>query len=362
MFLAWKELRYYKTKYGLITGILVLLTFMVLFLGGLANGLAAATSSTIKNSDGAFYAISEDSDEIITRSELSKAQVDEIDAFYGEVTAFNLQRTAISKTGDDTKIDCTYLAIDTSSFMMVNVIDGSETLGENEIILNNTFIDEDIAIGDTIKDVASDTPLKVVGFTKGESYGHSSVGVMTIGTYQAMRSKLTNNPEVPYNAVAIKDADADATGFADNESIAVLSKNDIISKIPGHAQEQTTIRMILYVLLVVSAVILGIFFYVITIQRLGQFGTLKAIGTSMKTISAMIFWQVLIISGCSVLIGDLLTFGMAAMMPAKMPFALTVLEACFISALFVIISVVSSLFTLIKVSKVDPIIAIGGND
>ncbi len=357
MFLAWKELTYYKGKYGLVTGVLVLLTFMVLFLSGLANGLGNATSATIRNRDATYYAIASDSDDIITRSELTDEQVATIGIVVMESTPFNLQRTAITKANDATKIDCTYLAVNPKSFMMVPVTEGTADLALNDIILDDSFMDEGIALGDVIKDATTGITLTVVGFTHGESYGHSAVGVMTSKTYQGIRAEATKSDRITFNAVAIKNGAALTFAEAD---VVMLSKEDIINKIPGHAQEQVTISMILIVLLVLSAAILGVFFYVITIQRIPQFGTLKAVGTPMKMIASMIVWQVLIIAGGSILIGDLLAFGMAAMMPNKMPFSLHVGQAVLISVSFVLISLISSLFTLIKVAKVDPIIAIGG--
>lgn len=360
MFLAWKELRFYKLKYGLIIGITVLLTFMVLFLGGLANGLSNATSATIKGNAANYYIVAADSDQIINRSEISADEYAVLKTNFQEATAFNILRTSIRTLEDATKIDCTYLAVDTNSFI-VSTIDGASSLKDNEILLNVSFEDEGIAVGDVIKDAATDTELTVIGFTKNQSYAHSPVGVMTLATYQSIRSEMLHIDIIPYNAIAIKDTKI-SSNVLNDDNFNLLSKNEIISKIPGHSQEQMSINMILWVLLVISAAILGVFFFVITIQKLPLFGTLKAVGTPMSKLAGMIISQVLLIAGGSIIIGDILTFSLSAMMPSKMPFSLGVNEALLVSGAFVLISVISSLFTLIKVSKVDPLIAIGGNE
>ncbi len=363
MFLAWKELGYYKAKYGLITGILILLIFMVLFLGGLANGLSDATSSAIRKSNADYFVISENSDEIITRSDITSEQYDEIKQIASDTAPFNLQRLAICKLNDSTKIDCTYLAVEPDNFMMTDIKEGAVfTGGEYEIILNDSFYDEGIFIGDTIKDSTTGIEMKVIGYTKDESYGHSSIGVMTLDTYRAIRNEITNSEKTSYHAIAVKGENINLESIENVEGISVLDKESIIAKIPGHSQEQMTIKMILIVLLVVSATILGVFFYVITIQKLSQFGTLKAIGTPMSKIFNAIVCQVFIISGISAIIGDLLTFFMASMLPNSMPFTISIVETIAISIVFVLISIICSLFTLIKVVKVDPIVAIGGKE
>lgn len=47
MFLAWKEIRYAKLRYGLIVGIMILVGYVVFMLSGLANGLADGNRTAI---------------------------------------------------------------------------------------------------------------------------------------------------------------------------------------------------------------------------------------------------------------------------------------------------------------------------
>lgn len=361
MFLAIKDLKYNKSRYSLIVSMLILLTFMVLFLSGLANGLSLATSASIKNAQADHYILSDDSDSIITRSTLTKKQLQEVSGMTSsEVTPINLMRMSMYKKDTQKKLDVTYLAVDTDSFMMPTVIDGSEiTADENTILLNKSFIEEEVAIGDTIIDSASGIELKVAGFVKDEMYGHSGVGIISLDTFKNIRTEINKNDETPYNAIAIKGNDIDNIEL---ENTVVLSKDDVIKNIPGHAQEQMSINMILWVLVIVSAVILGVFFYIITMQKLTEFGVMKALGMEMKTLSAMIISQVLILAGGSMLVGNILTFAVSSFLPSSMPFSLMLSSAVLISIVFLIISVLVSLVSLRKVAKIDPLMAIGGRE
>lgn len=363
MFLGLKELRYNKSKYALIVGILILLVFMVLFLSGLANGLAMATSGAIEDAKAEYYVLSEDADDIITRSTLSDKQLQGVLAMTTDtVTAIDLQRMSIELEGDETKRDMTYMAVDPDSFMMPKVIEGN-TLVRNDsgysIVLDDSFKDDGVAIGDAVFDSTTGTKMKVVGFAKDILYGHTSVGIISTETYTEIRTLITPSYEKVYHAFAIKGEDIENIRL---EGVEVLSKASVISNIPGYAQEQTTITMILWVLVIVSAAILGVFFYVITIQKLQQFGVLKALGAEMKMLSGMIIFQVLLLAGGSMIIGNILTFAMAGMLPSSMPFSLKSSSAIMISLAFVVISVLCSLISLLKVAKVDPLITIGGNE
>lgn len=356
MFLAIKELLYYKKKYLLVTIISILLIFMVLFLSGLANGLSNATSSIIRDSDAAYYVVSEDADNLLTRSVINLDEFTQVKDLNDTATPFYIKRTTIQKSVTDFKIDCTYFAVDPSSFMMVDLYKGNTLVDKNQIVLSRSFLDEGIQVGDVIVDTLSGNELEVVGFTNNESYAHSPLGVVSLDTYNGLVSGNSDS----YQAIAIKTNQIE--GINEVGNLNVLSKSEVISNIPGHAQEQLTINMILVVLLLVSAAILAVFFYIITIQKLTQFATLKAIGTSMKKLSSMVVWQVLLISGVSVLVGDTLTILMAMMLPNKMPFSLQMSHIGMLSIAFVVISVVSSLFTLRRVANVDPIVAIGGGE
>ena len=359
MFLGMKELRYNKSRYVLIVSILILLVFMVLFLSGLANGLSRATSAIIEDSKSEFYVLSGDADEIITRSTLTEEQLQELQAMTTDtITAIDLQRMSMERVDDDTKLDITYMAVDPDEFMMPKVMEGT-TLTETgyTIVLDDSFMDDGIAIGDVVIDSSTALEMTVVGFAKDILYGHTSLGIISTDTYTDIRTLITPSYEKVYHAFAIKGEDIENIQL---EGTEVLSKKAVISSIPGYAQEQTTINMILWVLVFVSAAILGVFFYVITIQKLHQFGVLKALGADMNMLSEMIIFQVLLLAGGSMIVGNILTFAMASMLPNSMPFSLNVSSAITISLVFIVISILCSLISLLKVAKVDPLITIGG--
>lgn len=361
MFLAMKDLKYNKSRYSLVVSMLILLTFMVLFLSGLANGLSLATSASIKNAQADYYIVGDDADSIITRSTLTKDQLKEVsDMTSSDVTPINLMRMSMYKKDNEKKIDVTYLAVNKDSFMMPSIIDGSEISDEeNTILLNKSFLEEEISIGDIIMDSTSGIEMKVSGFMKDEMYGHSAVGIISLNTFKNIRTQINENYETVYNAIAIKGDDIDNIEIANTE---VVLKDNIIKNIPGHAQEQMSINMILWVLVVVSAVILGVFFYIITSQKLTEFGVMKALGIEMKTLAAMIISQVLILAGGSMLIGNILTFTISSFLPSSMPFSLQVESAVIISIAFLIISILVSLVSLRTVAKVDPLMTIGGQE
>ncbi len=359
---ALRELLYGKKKYILIELLLVLLMFMVLFLCGLVEGLGRAVTSAIDNRVADYYILSDSAEKLITVSELPDGIINEVrEKTNSEVTTLDIQRMYLQKQGEERKLNVIYFAIDANSFLAPSVIEG-KTLEysdkDNPIVLDDDFMAEDIHVGDIIIDSASGFEFNVVGFAKDEMYGHVSVGFITRDSYTQIRTRLNPQYGTTIHALAFKGKPDDL----DMDGKELVKKQDIIDNIPSYRAEHLTITMIIYVLVIVSAIVIGVFYYIMTIQKRRQFGVMKAVGFGMGKLSAIVVSEVSLLSVFAAVVANIFTFAMSAVIPQKMPFHLLPADAVSVSAGFVLISIVSSLISIIHISRVDPIQAIGGND
>lgn len=122
-----------------------------------------------------------------------------------------------------------------------------------------------------------------------------------------------------------------------------------------------TITMVEWLLVVITAFIIGIFFFIINLQKEKEFGVLKAIGTRMSRLVRFILSQVCIISVGGALIAGVLVLLMSQALPATMPFFLVPSQVILVLAAFILISILGSLATVIRVAKIDPAKIIGGD-
>lgn len=350
MKLAWKEIRYNLKKYLLIELLLILMIFMVLFLSGLANGLGRAVSASIDKMDMNYVLLSEGSDSLLSLSSLSDSVV--ADLKDDSATGFALQRGNITTAGKDEKLDITYLAIDPVSYLNP---EKKLTKEDATIVLDHSFLDKGIAVGDIVTDNKTGSNLKVIAFTSDAMYGHVAAGYISSDTLKAM----TGAKAVSYNAIAVQSKNQPKTTPDGTEWI---TKSDLIEHIPGYSAEQMTIRMILWVLLIVSAAILGVFFYILTIQKKKQFGVMKAIGLHMSEINGMLLSQILILAVSGTLIGNLLCFAMSEALPSAMPFYLKGMDILMVSAVFIVIAVIFGMLSMRQIAKIDPLTIIGGSE
>ncbi|CRH92656.1 FtsX-like permease family [Chlamydia trachomatis] len=142
----------------------------------------------------------------------------------------------------------------------------------------------------------------------------------------------------------------------------MLDKETVISKIPGYSAEQSTLNMLLWVLVLASTAILGVFFYIIALQKRHEFSVMKAIGMSMAEISCFQLAQILLLALMGILVGDGLAYTLSLVLPVSMPFILNVENIALVSLAFLVIALLSSGLSILKVAKIDAVEVINGGE
>lgn len=361
MKIAWNEIKYQPKKFILIEVLIVIMMFMVIFLSGLTNGLGRIIMAQIDTFGDVQYILSKDSEGVIPYSTLTSSELTEIeDLHLEEQTGLVIQRSTLMKEDEEGSQDVTFFAMDTYKNLTIKAEDGyvASDLSDNEVILDESYKAKGIHVGDTIKDKTSDILLKVVAFAQDAKYGHSSVAFISSKTLEEMRQK--KNPNYAWQPQVIITSQA-VTDDALSEQLMVSNKQQIINKIPGYTATNMILKTMTWVLLIASAAILGVFFYILALQKLKQFGVLKAIGMSMGEITRIQLSQVGILSIIGIGIGLGLALALTPFLPVSMPFYMKAEDNAVISVSFIVISIICGALSLLKIKKVDPIEVIGGN-
>ena len=361
MKIAWNEIKYQPKKFILIEVLIVIMMFMVIFLSGLTNGLGRIIMAQIDTFGDVQYILSKDSEGVIPYSTLTSSELTEIeDLHLEEQTGLVIQRSTFMKEDEEGSQDVTFFAMDTYKNLTIKAEDGyvAANLSDNEVILDESYKAKGIHVGDTIKDKTSDILLKVVAFAQDAKYGHSSVAFISSKTLEEMRQK--KNPNYTWQPqVIITSQEVEADDLS--KQLMVSNKQQIINKIPGYTATNMILKTMTWVLLIASAAILGVFFYILALQKLKQFGVLKAIGMSMGEITRIQLSQVGILSIIGIGIGLGLALALTPFLPVSMPFYMKAEDNAVISVSFIVISIICGALSLLKIKKVDPIEVIGGN-
>ncbi|MCK6256329.1 ABC transporter permease [Fictibacillus sp. KIGAM418] len=363
MFLALREIKHAKIRYLLIGLIMVLISFLVLFVSGLAKGLSSDNASSIQRMNANYIVLDKESDLRLNRSQLSEKKLRDIASYAdrNQVTPLTIQMTTVKKEGSSPKLDSTVFAVDPTSFLAPSAVEGKplQQAQINEAVGDLSLKEDGFQIGDRITEETSGRVVTLIGFTKDQSYSHSPVLHLSLKTWKAMHTGKQDSQHI-YNAAALNVNKNEAEQIENHvQGTEVISKGEVLKSIPGYKEEQGSLLMMIIFLFVIAAFVLSVFFYVITLQKVNQFGVLKAIGAKSGYLSRTVVYQVLSLTMVSLIISIILTFTVANLLPAGMPFLLSIPLITGCSILFLTVSVIGSLISLYQVIKIDAVEAIG---
>lgn len=358
MFLALKEIRYSKLRYGLIIGIMFLIAYVVFILSGLASGLSWEFKKVIVDWEASSVILSEDANETFAASQLTREDLNRVDV--QEKAPIGLYNSVISGKGE--KINVSVFGTEKDAFLLPDILEGHMFSKNNEIVISKNLSEKGYKIGDRVKLGRSDEELTIVGIIPETFYTVTPVIYTSLDTFTNM--KFANQPfasegEKPINIIVGKENNP----IIDNQSGTKMSKlttEEFIENLPGYSAQNLTLNSMIYFLFVVATAIVGIFMYVITLQKTAIFGVMKAQGISTGFIAKSIIAQAFIVGIIGVCLAFVLAYGTSFILPDAMPFSVELTQWLIYSGILIIVTVLGGLFSIRTVTKVDPISAIGG--
>ena len=371
MFLALKEMKQSKARFIMIGAIIMLIAWLVFILSGLGNGLSTLSAATMKNLDADYFVYEEGTEGKIMKTKVSADLQAEIQAFdnvkatspFGQSTVVVFKKGENEKTA--TKEDIAFLGVEAGGFIEPTVVEGTQLNPSNlnGVLVNDTLKDEGYKLGDTIKITSSNIEVEIIGFVNNETFNHLPVMFANLELWQSYAfaapgsdNGLTN----PVNAIAIQGSKVDAEAMQKQlDGVEVITHSEAVMGMPGYKEESGTIYLMLAFLMVISAVIITVFFYVFILQKTQQFGVMKAIGASNRFIKKSIISQVFVLSLISIIAGIILTYLTALALPPAMPFNLDMKIVILYAAILLLLSVLGSVLSARQVTKIDPLTAIG---
>ncbi|HDF8199950.1 TPA: ABC transporter permease [Staphylococcus aureus] len=349
MFLAWNEIRRNKLKFGLIIGVLTMISYLLFLLSGLANGLINMNKEGTDKWQADAIVLNKDANQTVQQSVFNKKDIE--NKYKKQAT---LKQTGEIVSNGHQKDNVLVFGVEKSSFLVPSLIEGHKATKDNEVLADETLKNKGFKIGDTLSLSQSDEKLHIVGFTESAKYNASSVIFTNDATIAKINPRLTGDK---INAVVVRD-----TNWKDkklNQELEAVSINDFIENLPGYKPQNLTLNFMISFLFVISATVIGIFLYVMTLQKTSLFGILKAQGFTNGYLANVVISQTVILALFGTAFGLLLTGVTGAFLPDAVPVKFDVLTLLVFAIVLMIVSVLGSLFSILTIRKIDPLKAIG---
>ncbi len=382
MFLALRELRFARGRFSLMGVVIALIAVLMVLLSGLSAGLVNDGVSGLKSMPVSSFAFDEGTkaDNAFSRSVVDDQQIAAWTR-HPDVAAATPMGASImnAETEEGLQIDLSLFGIEPDSFLAPELSAGS-TLGAPEgIIVSETMRGEGLDIGSVITLDQVGTELEVIGFTDGQAtFGHVDVAYLPLDTW-----KLIAAGEAPADAaptaeqlaaldveyasvVAIQAVDgsplADGALAAGDAAAGTTSMTleQSFNASPGYQAETLTLSMIQWFLYAIGALVVGAFFTVWTIQRGHELAVLRAMGASARYLLRDGLAQAAILLVAFTALGAAVGVGLGALMPDGMPFSLEARPIAIASALTILLGLVGAAIAVLRVTRIEPISALGG--
>ena len=369
MFLALREIRHEPVRFTLIISVITLVAYLTFFLASLAVGLAHRYRAGIDGWNTASVAVTDASNENLSASRLSDKQLKAATDLAKDngTTASALMSTAAvaqapdvkDEDGEALREDVFAFGIDLDGQLSPPVADGRTiSAPDSEVLVDDSLKAKGLAVGDTIRLLGSDHDWTVVGFTHDTTF--QAAPVVTMDS-RALRQHGPTSLSPAVSAVVFTSdltTDSKATQSAKDAGLTILTTEELVRTLPGYSAQVLTFSLMIGSLIIIASTVLGIFIYVLTLQKRPVLGILKARGVPTGYLIRSGCAQTLVLSVAGIGIGLLLTMATSLVLPRAVPFRISAPLDLLIVTAFIAISVIGGFISVRVISRIDPVEAI----
>lgn len=360
MFLALRDLRVGRARFVLVGVVIALVALLTTLLSGLATGLVDDGISGLRRLPLTHLAFQPGAESSFSRSTLQPENLEPWERAEGVEVAPLGVSFLNARTVEGETLDLAVFGTPPDSFLAPNAEARSALAGEPGIVLSEEFQDQGVEVGDELTVVGPDKKLPVLGFTYTGSYGHVDIAFTSLEVWQDL--VYGDDADGRFSAVAIRGGDAELYAATDRAAdTATETKAEAYDGSPGFAAETATMSLIRGFLLAISALIVGAFFTVWTVQRTRQIGLMKALGASNAYVLRDSIGQLAIVLVAATAVGAGIAVGVAQLIGEGVPFTLRAGPVVTSSLTLIVLGLAGSLAAVRRVTSVDPIIALGAD-
>ncbi|GLZ41386.1 ABC transporter permease [Actinokineospora sp. NBRC 105648] len=332
MFVAWRELWFARGRFGLMGGVVVLITVLVGLLSGLTAGLGARNTSAVAGLP---------ADHLVFAADAGFA-----DSVLGADVAQAWARVPGVRSATPVRISMTRAQVDGRS------------------------------VGVAVFAVPDGSPLAPVRLRQGVAVVSSGVGgrsTLSIGadSYQAVPTStedyyshapvvwVTLPADAPATVLALSTSDIDLVAADRSLGTHTVELGDSLAEIGSFAAENGSLQLMRGFLFAISALVVGAFFTVWTIQRGADVAVLKALGASTPYLLRDALGQALVLLAIGAVVGTAIALGLGALVGSAVPFVLDLPTVALPGAVIVVLGLLGAALSIRRITSVDPLTALG---
>ncbi|GAA2749232.1 FtsX-like permease family protein [Kitasatospora cinereorecta] len=359
MFVALRDIRFARGRFALMGAVVTLITTLVVFLYGLTGGLASAASSTVAElpADRIVFGAPAGAAPTVSfsNSTVSPAQQAAFAAAPGVRSAvpFGVSLTRLTASDAAASVSVVGTGTDSGAALLPPLSAGTAPQDGQVAVGADTAAQYHLAVGGQVQ--VGPRTLTVSGITAERSFSHAPSVWTTLATWEQLSGQ--SQP----TALALTGSPSALGALDGAQSTVTVPRSDALAGINGYAAEQGSLQMIQGFLFAVSALVVGAFFTVWTVQRKPDIAVLKAVGASSGYLVRDALAQAAAVLLAGALLGGAIGAVGGVFAASAVPFDVGVLSVAVPVAVMVLLGLAGAALAVRRITSVDPLAALGAN-
>jgi putative ABC transport system permease protein len=372
MRLALRELTRRPGRFLAATVILTLVGLLVMFLGGLLDGLVNGSTAAIRAQPGDVIVYAADAEATFQRSRIdadTRAQVESVDgaAVTGGLGVVQLG-VRVPGTGPRELASTALFGYELAPDGVPDPPAAGDVYADSVLKVDGIEEGMEILLG------PARSPVTVIGFVDDTTFsGQGSLWAagdtwrrvlaanrpdqqLADGVFQALVVAAEEGVDAEELASRIDDATAASAG----PRTETLTTSEAVEAVPGVSSQRTVFNQIIGVTIAIAVTVVGLFFALLTVERIPLYGVLKAVGGRNATLFGGLLLQAVVVTLVAVAVAAAASLALDAIIPpGSIPVDVTVGRIVTSAVLLLVAAVVGCAFSLRRVLRIDPASAIG---
>ena len=359
MRIALKELLRQPGRFAPVGGALTLLVVLLAVLGGFLDGLELVQTGAYRAHEGTVIVFGDDAERQLQRSRVSAEEAEAFADTPGVDDVGTLSQVAtVAGPPDGTTDDL----LDVALFGYdLGTDDLPAPPGGTTAVVDAQLAEQlDLAEGDTVEIGPTAVAVTVGPIVDDLTQGSPTVWLASDAWREVAADAAPNAlPPEGVSQALVLDTDLAPAEVADLGPGDPVTPAEAIEALDVVQQQSSTFQGIISVTFAVTLLVVALFFALITLERVGLYAVLKAIGARSSDLILGLSAQAVAISAVALVLGIGASLAFAAALPPELPVRLVPARLAAIAAGTVVTALVGSLLTLRRILAVDPAEAIG---
>lgn len=379
LYLASKEMWRNRGRFLLVSLVIALITLLVIFLAGLAEGLGSGNKEFLSKLDGELVLYQEQANLSVSASQIGQSDMNDIRRVDGvaDAGAIGISSVYIDYDGAPEAESVSLIGVEPGRPGEPAAVEGRNLEGSRakEVVIGrNVALRTGLDLGDTL--VVKSTqgaaeelyPLEIVGISDGQQFFLQPSIFVPLQTWDRIRPQPfsgSGSGELTFNIVNVKLADPAAEAAVAQRLEEQVNRVEVVDRVsayeasPGYSEQQSTLNTQRGFTLLIGILVVGGFFQIQTLQKVGQVGMLKALGASNGVVALSATTQIILTNTIGVIIGGIATILLTFALPPTIPIIFVGQQVMAAVITLLLIGPIGGLVSIRYLTKVEPLTALG---